>query len=102
MDEKAINFRIEVWFNPPIAPINVENKTIKNNKKKSIENDKIIKGAIFCHVMRIKLLIHDIPSITFGNQKWKGAIPAFIINEIDKIMFIINSVLINNILFSKQ
>lgn len=34
-------------------------------------------GAIFCQVIRIKLLFHDKPSITLGNQKWKGAAPLF-------------------------
>lgn len=40
----------------------------------------MIKGATFCQVIKIKLLIQFNPSITFGNQKWKGAIPLFNIN----------------------
>lgn len=36
-------------------------------------------GAIFCHVIKINLFIHVNPSITLGNQKWKGAAPVFII-----------------------
>lgn len=43
-----------------------------------------IKGAIFCQVIRIKPLIHLNPSITPGNQKWKGAAP-FFNNNVDKI-----------------
>lgn len=35
-------------------------------------------GAIFCHVNRIAQFIHLSPSITSGNQKWKGAAPIFI------------------------
>lgn len=35
------------------------------------------------------LLIQFKPSITIGNQKWKGAIPIFIIKEDKKIIFII-------------
>lgn len=34
-------------------------------------------GASFCQVIKINLFIHVIPSITFGNQKWKGAAPLF-------------------------
>lgn len=37
-------------------------------------------GAIFCHVNRIKLLNQFNPSITSGNQKWKGAAPIFVNN----------------------
>lgn len=36
-----------------------------------------IKGAIFCHVIKIKLFHQLSPSITPGNQKWKGAAPLF-------------------------
>jgi hypothetical protein len=32
MEEKAINFRREVWFNPPIAPIIVFKIIIKIKK----------------------------------------------------------------------
>lgn len=39
---------------------------------------KIIIGAIFCHVSKIRQFIHDRPSITSGNQKWKGAAPIFV------------------------
>lgn len=49
----------------------------------------MIKGAIFCQVIKIKLFIQFSPSITFGNQKWKGAIPVFIINEEEIIKLII-------------
>jgi hypothetical protein len=36
---------------------------------------KIISGANFCHVARIKQDSHDSDVITDGNQKWNGAIP---------------------------
>lgn len=39
----------------------------------------IDKGAIFCQVNKINEEFQLIPSITFGNQKWKGAIPVLII-----------------------
>lgn len=38
-------------------------------------------GEIFCHVIKIKQLNQDNPSITLGNQKWKGADPIFINKE---------------------
>lgn len=46
-------------------------------------------GAIFCHVIKIILLIQFKPSITMGNQKWNGAIPVFIIREEAKITLIL-------------
>lgn len=46
-----------------------------------------IKGAIFCQVIKINLLNQDNPSITLGNQKWKGATPNFIIKE-EKIIIL--------------
>lgn len=36
-------------------------------------------GANFCHVNKISLMFQFNPSITSGNQEWKGAIPSFII-----------------------
>lgn len=50
------------------------------------QNDKRIIGAIFCQVIKIKLLNQFKPSITLGNQKWKGATPLFIIKEEAKII----------------
>lgn len=50
------------------------------------QNESKIMGAIFCHVIKIMLLIQFRPSITIGNQKWNGAIPIFIINEDAKII----------------
>lgn len=38
-------------------------------------------GVIFCQVIKIKQLNQESPSITLGNQKWKGAEPIFINRE---------------------
>jgi len=62
-----------------------------------------IKGAIFCQVIKIKLLIQLSPSITPGNQKWKGAAPLFSnkvdkINKLLKLLLIIQLLLKNNII----
>lgn len=87
IEEKAISLRKEIWFNPPIAPIKVDKIIVKLNKKKFKQKDSRIMGAIFCQVIKIKLFIQFNPSITFGNQKWKGATPLFSINEEEKIIF---------------
>lgn len=42
-------------------------------------------GVIFCHVIKIKLLNQEKPSIILGNQKWKGAEPIFI-NRVELII----------------
>lgn len=34
-------------------------------------------GISFCQVDRTRHIGHEIEAITWGNQKWKGAIPAF-------------------------
>lgn len=89
IEEKAINLRREVWFNPPIAPTKIEKIIVREKNKMFKQKDSRIIGAIFCQVIKIKLLIQFKPSITFGNQKWKGATPLFIINEDAKIILII-------------
>lgn len=85
MEEKAINFRREVWLSPLIAPIKIDRIIQSNINLKEKQNLKIIIGAIFCHVIKIKLLIQFRPSMTLGNQKWKGATPLFNIKEEEKI-----------------
>jgi len=90
IEEYAINFRRDVWFKPLIEPIKTEKIIEKINKKKFREKDKIIKGAIFCQVIKIKLFIQFKPSITLGNQKWNGATPLFNINVEENIKLINN------------
>lgn len=53
------------------------------------QKERRIIGAIFCHVIKIKLFTQFNPSITLGNQKWNGAIPLFIIREEANKIFII-------------
>lgn len=48
--------------------------------------DRSIRGAIFCHVIKIMQFIHENPSITPGNQKCRGAAPAFISKAIEIII----------------
>lgn len=65
------------WFNPPRAPT----KALIALAERAIFNlmEEIrIKGAIFCHV-KIKIHWNQFKNIlTWGNQKWNGASPAFI------------------------
>lgn len=84
MEEKAINLRKEVWFNPPKAPMITFIEIIKIIKFLFKKYDKIIMGVIFCHVIKIKLLNQDNPSTILGNQKWKGDDPIFI--SIDELI----------------
>lgn len=88
IEEKAINFRRDLWFSPPNLPKIIEKKINKLIKKKFIQYEIIIKGAIFCHVIKIIFLFQLRPSITLGNQKWKGATPLFI-SKLEEISIII-------------
>jgi len=64
---------------PPISAfieaININNKELINE----VNENRISKGISFCHVINIKHLSQFKPDITFGNQKWQGAIPSLII-----------------------
>ena len=42
-------------------------------------------GAIFCTVIKVMHSGQEIPCITLGNQRWKGAAPIFI-NKADRII----------------
>lgn len=93
-----------------MAPIKIEKIIISLNILKFKQNDKIINGAIFCQVIKIRLFIQFNPSITLGNQKWKGATPLFIIKEAlnrikinKKLNFSLNSIKkLNKIIENKR
>lgn len=40
------------------------------------------RGAIFCHVRRRRADFRFTPWVTSGTQKWKGAIPSFMVSAI--------------------
>lgn len=44
------------------------------------------KGASFCHVRMSMAGIRGMPWVTSGNQKWRGAIPNFIVRAINIIV----------------
>lgn len=81
MEEKAISLRSFVTLRPPIAPTIEEKrdaKMIKNTKSEDKFKYEIRNiGAIFWIVIRIKAWGQVRPSITWGNQKCKGAAPNF-------------------------
>ena len=89
MEEKARRGRISVWANPPRPPISAFILAIISIKcvlfAFSISKER---GAIFCHVDRMKAADHEVLDITEGNQLWKGEAPSFIIiaakNEMKK------------------
>lgn len=85
IEEKAMSLRSEVWFKPPIAPTKIDKIIIVFKKFFLKQKESKIIGASFCQVIKIKAMFQFKPSITFGNQKWKGATPLFIIKEDAKI-----------------
>jgi len=56
-------------------------------------------GVIFCQVNKIKQFNQFNPSITSGNQKWKGDIPIFVSNAELNIIIIVFSILFKIIKF---
>jgi hypothetical protein len=77
IEEKAIIFFKELRLNPPRGPTTLDEMTKINKINKLLAGNNRVKGAIFCHVRRIAPLFQLISSITWGNQKWVGAIPDF-------------------------
>jgi len=86
MEEYVKMSFILIWLIPPINPM-MADKIIDVTRVKLFIKDNMIKGAIFCHVKIIKHWGHSINIITCGNQKWRGATPAFAI----RLREIINS-----------
>ena len=88
IEEKAIILRREVCLRGDTAPTKADRieKTISN----LLEAVNLIRtnGPTFCHVLRIRALIHESPAITLGNQKCKGAAP----NLINKANLIISTI----------
>lgn len=88
IDENANILRRCDWFNPPNLPskaaLIIRGRT-KSGIGRGIRYNKINIGPTFCHVLKIAQLIHEIPSITWGIQKWRGGYPSFnIVPKINK------------------
>lgn len=79
IEENAIIFRNFIVFSPPSAPIyadRIEERIIIWIIKEEVVKYEInIIGANFWIVIKMIVWSQDIPSITCGNQKWKGAAP---------------------------
>jgi len=81
IDEYAIIDLSFLWFMPKTPPVIALIQAIKVIMDGAHEvfriNVRIVRGPSFCHVLKIRQLIHEIEDITEGNQKWHGAIPIF-------------------------
>lgn len=69
-----------VWLRPPQLPIITDR--VERVRRISVLVEECIwyiieMGASFCHVRRSRPEIKDVPWVTSGIQKWKGAIPNF-------------------------
>lgn len=79
IEEKAKIFRRLVWLNAFTVLVTKETMITAIKNAGVILLTMIISiGAIFCQVSRIREFVHLNPSITSGNQKWKGAAPIFV------------------------
>lgn len=90
IDEKAISFRIWVWFNPPKPPMVMDKIAMVNRMVWLIfteSESRIDIGASFCHVKIVRLVSVVEPCVTSGSQKWNGAAAIFIIRA--KVMIVI-------------
>jgi hypothetical protein len=77
-----------VWLSANEAPISALMEAISGILKYIIFRVITIRGASFCHVIRIKLLIQVRCFATFGNHEWVGTRPSFIIMAIIINIFI--------------
>jgi len=66
---------------PPKLPIIQDIMMVMVIRKLNVKEIRM-RGAIFCQVKINRAWDHSAYSITWGNQKWKGATPAFIVREI--------------------
>ena len=79
IDEKAKIFFVEVWLNPPRAPIILVIIADTIIIIWEWNEAKIDKGIIFCVDNSIIKGFHEIPSDTPGNHWWAGKHPSLII-----------------------
>jgi len=86
IEEYATIFFKDLMLNPPRHP-KIQEERIKIRTVKNLgEENRRTRGAIFCQVKRIALWNQLINSMTWGNQKWVGAIPAFTPREMEIIL----------------
>lgn len=90
IDENAMSFRSWVWLRPPRPPIVIDRMA---DVSKSVMlvlllvYNRIVSGAIFCHVRIVRVVRVVVPCDTSGSQKWNGAAAIFIIRA--KVMIVV-------------
>jgi len=87
MEEYVIIVLNIIWFNPPSPPVRADRVIISIINWGLFKEVTKINGAIFCQV---KIMVHWTQVaifITWGNQKWNGAIPIFTQRAIKIISF---------------
>lgn len=91
IDEYAIIVRKWTWFSPISPPVNALSlaKITMNGDVFISKNDRIDRGASFCHVDKTRAGIHAIEVITDGYHRWQGTIPIFINRAKSNIIFIL-------------
>jgi len=92
--------RIWVWLIPPSPPIKAFRPAIVEIVKRhrwGVMEEKIIRGAIFCQVVRRIHAGHLSEDITCGNQKWNGAAPILISRLVSiKSVAMLGGITVNN------
>ena len=67
-----------------LSPMMPPNSALVEAKRKvvfvgrEVSSERRDKGAIFCHVDRVKQMGQDDSCMVEGNQKWVGAAPSFV------------------------
>jgi len=80
IEEYAIITRSRDWFipiRPPTRALTPAATIMNWLFFCGIKKARIIKGASFCQVDRIRQEVHEIEDITEGYQKWQGTLPNF-------------------------
>lgn len=89
MEEKAIIFRVWVWFRP-IQPPRAAERMAMVVSRMGLSDGEVMKrrviGGNFMAVDRRRPVMRGEPWSTSGNQKWNGTRPSFIARAEVRIM----------------
>lgn len=94
IDENAISLRSWVWFRPPRPPTMTDKRADVSRSVILVllfVFNRMVRGAIFCHVRIVRAVRVVVPCDTSGSQKWNGAAAIFINKEM-VIIVVIGSV----------
>jgi len=78
IEEYVKIFLIKIWLNPPTAPTTLDANIVNIKNSLNLKCESRTKGATFCHTKIKKAWNHSVVKITWGNQKWNGAMPNLI------------------------